>query len=429
MSEHKPFPEHDILLNEADVRADEARMFVRTLLQRYGVKLDKDKGLVSTKDIYLGARGDIEEAVVNHIYYTGKVVKDRPRNLWLALINSEIDRMFIQRREGIIQTLLKNPAAVDSSQAVEEFVRVVTGNADPVTSAVIRQFIWQVKRKMLGRPVRWHIMPILWGAGGSGKSTIIRDYLLKPLQHLCLSSSRLFSDLNDERKFYQFNDNYVAFSDEMDHIEKVSMEALKNIISSETLEGRVLYRNSSKIYKQNCTFIATSNKSPSQLIYDSTGIRRFYYIKSVDKMDFEAVARLNIMEMWHSVDEDRDKAYTEDVMDQLNEVQEGHRQKEVIELFLKEIGLKPSLDSKDIIVGDALYQEFKMYKEDSGYTYPIVKNSFFSQLVDKYKFARCGVEIGAKKAQKVHFYASRGVASSQQPAVSADVLFLKGIKA
>ena len=109
-----------------------------------------------------------------------------------------------------------------------DWVRAATGAVSPLDLAVMRHFIWQVKRKLLGLPVEHHMMPILYGRTGGGKSVAVHK-LLEPVKEvtLCRDMS-VFSDSFGRRQFAR---NFVMFFDEMEKCCGVDVNALKNIIT------------------------------------------------------------------------------------------------------------------------------------------------------------------------------------------------------
>ena len=61
-------------------------------------------------------------------------------------------------------------------------------------AGVLRKFIWQVKRKMLNLPVTNHLMPILSGPQGKGKSTFLMRFL-PPVEEVAIpSDSRWYKE-------------------------------------------------------------------------------------------------------------------------------------------------------------------------------------------------------------------------------------------
>jgi hypothetical protein len=77
--------------------------------------------------------------------------------------------------------------------------------------AVFNKFIWQVKRKIEGLPVTDHLMPVVLGVQGNGKSTLIRQ-MLAPIAELVARAD--FSEITDNRNIRLWR-NFVIFMDEM----------------------------------------------------------------------------------------------------------------------------------------------------------------------------------------------------------------------
>lgn len=405
MSSHFAEPEASYL---------EAKAYIRDLFNHFEIK-----ALGSTLFTVKGeqkSRGDIETKLDSFLPFTNRVTAARPLTMWKNLYIERLSELVRERQLEVMDTIRYSNTATNDE--LVKLVKIITGKEDEVDIAALQHFIWQVKRKLLGRKVVWHLMPIIWGKGGSGKSYILNEFLFKPVKGFVLKSSDLLLTLSDERKYHRFDENLIAMADEMSHIEKTNVDVLKNIISEDEISGRILHKNASKIYVQRCTFIGTSNNSPSQLIYDPNGIRRFHYIQSVDFMDRQLAAQLDIYKIWCSVNEDVEEGYTIPVMDRLVEVQEGYKQQDTLEVFLEESDYRPSKEKLEEV--RKLYKEYKNYCLENGYNFKMSKQQFLRQLVDKYKYKRAKEESGStwKKVPKV--YAIKG-------AEALDVLKEKGI--
>jgi hypothetical protein len=185
-----------------------------------------------------------------------------------------------------------------------QFLLFLTGApAQPVDIAVLAHFIWQVKRKLYGKKVVYHMMPIVTGPQGVGKSEQARR-LFSPIREL--STEQTFEVFTDSRKFYMFNDFYVMFLDEMTGARKTELAALKQKIAAEEITERKLGTNSSDTYGQNSTFIATTNTQFIELLKDETGARRFWEIQSrrtADPSVWPAMNSLAYTDLWQGIDE------------------------------------------------------------------------------------------------------------------------------
>ncbi|MGC5777598.1 VapE domain-containing protein [Methylobacterium sp. NFXW15] len=166
--------------------------------------------------------------------------------------------------------------------------------------AVLSKFMWQVKRKMLGLPITDHLMPVLLGPQGVGKSTLIRDIFLKPLEEVTMNTD--FSEITDNRNhdMWRF---YVLFMDEMSHAGKADMDTVKNLITLPMLQRRPMGSNDVVNIRQNATFIGCSNKEIEQLIRDETGNRRFAALRFTSTPDHATINLIDAGVLWQSVDE------------------------------------------------------------------------------------------------------------------------------
>lgn len=173
--------------------------------------------------------------------------------------------------------------------------------AREIQVAVIQKFIWQVKRRMAGLPVFDHMMPVIYGLQGKGKSKFV-EALTAPLGHLVSAGD--FQRLGDIREVAMF-EAYVVVLDEMQKATHADVERVKNVITRDTFSYRPMHSNSNVTKHQNATFIGTSNRTLDQMIHDATGNRRFFQIdwsKTAGPKEWEALNALCIEDMWRSVD-------------------------------------------------------------------------------------------------------------------------------
>jgi hypothetical protein len=216
---------------------------------------------------------------------------------------------------------------------VRRWVRAVTGKEDPVDVAVVKHFIWQVKRKLHGLKVEHHLMAVIKGPQGGGKSSAIAA-LLAMLGELVDVLSDL-SALGDERQAFRQALYFVTFCDEMAKAERVCVDSLKNRITSDVLKWRVLGLNTRAAGTNATTFIGALNGDIRDIIQDVTGMRRFYQIEAVERLDWDSINAINYAELWRSVDH-LAEAPIKPVMEQLRVRQEAIRGKDMIEEWLDE---------------------------------------------------------------------------------------------
>jgi hypothetical protein len=164
---------------------------------------------------------------------------------------------------------------------------------------IIKKFIWQVKRKIQNLPVTNHLMPIILGVQGTGKS----EWMKRLVSPLCeLTASTDFNQITDDRNI-DIWDNCVLILDEMGFASRADVDYVKNLITSDTLVRRVMRTNNVILVKQNAVFIGASNREVDQLIRDETGARRFIGIRFKKQTNFAFTNSVDFHALWQSVDE------------------------------------------------------------------------------------------------------------------------------
>lgn len=188
-----------------------------------------------------------------------------------------------------------------SEQQLAKFASILLyREASLVELAVLKQFIWLVKRHLADLPAYHHIMPVVVGSQGSGKTETIKRLIkgsgISP--DLCLSTT--FSYLEDERNTPALSKHYIVFLDEMAKASRSDVNNLKRIITESTLTYRPMRTNEERKLKNNVTLIGASNQSIVELIKDYTGMRRYYELIVAD------VSKLNLADKnrhWRGLNE------------------------------------------------------------------------------------------------------------------------------
>lgn len=201
--------------------------------------------------------------------------------------------------------------------------------------AMFNKFIHQVKSKLHDLPVHNHLMLVILGAQGVGKSTLIRQ-MLSPIDELHAKAD--FKAITDDRNSQLWR-NFVLFMDEMGYASKADMDTVKNVITETYLTRRIMRTTNYNSIKQNATFIGSANAGElKEMIRDTTGTRRFGSVDMKDAPDWSVINGLDWLAIWQSVDEkapdpmlpfrailleeqqaDRTKLFVEEWLDDLDE--------------------------------------------------------------------------------------------------------------
>lgn len=355
------------------------RKFVRKWLEKRRITIDERGNLVSSdnrdnSEIFDTMFLDYNEEITHFNYLADKKVKAVSETHLQKALNELILLHMLEERKKLF-TRLKFTGA---NNLLEKFVLAMTGKVDPTVVGVIAHFLWIIKRRLLGKEAVHHIMPILLGKQGAGKSFAI-EQLLKPISNLTLEIN--LSDVVDPRFHLAFSKNFCIVINEMAGAHKTDVEKLKNLITAKHNDVRKLHTNTVTKVKQNASLIGTTNKPVAEIIYDPSGARRFYEIRTLDLMDWEPInTGIDYFALWQGIDENRERGYFEEHKIAIAKDQEHLVGKEELQVFLEQHNVKPG--NKDI-AAHILYDTYRMWCENNGIKNPFNSVWFGRRLVGK----------------------------------------------
>jgi hypothetical protein len=278
-------------------------------------------------------------------------------------IHLALDDWQRRQKNGLVATissLVSYDARAKDSGAEEwdRFVAALTDCNVIETRYVLQHFVWQVKRKMTGLPVTDHMMPVLYGKQGSGKSSAVRQ-LLEPIRDFAAYTD--FKSITDERN-HELWANYVLVFDEMGHSTTANIEIIKQKITSDQFNGRVMHSNSTTVIQNKTTSIGTSNRDLSRMIFDDTGMRRFFQIDCRHPIDWAALNAIDYQLLWQSIDETQasNLQMNPQVFKQVQSIQNEKRQVTLIEQFLESFMGSRTYQK---IGASELYEEFQQFEK------------------------------------------------------------------
>jgi hypothetical protein len=337
-----------------------------------GIFATKDElELLSAKDQIKVMYSDPKNLTLKHML--AEVIFQN-RKLGLTFNEKELTNAlekWVKRRKDDISSNMMTEVAYEGivfKEMIEpewdRFIKAITNTNPEETKIVLKHFIWQVKRKMFGLSVTYHMMPVFFGPQEAGKSTVVRDFLCKPIKDFFASTD--FATITDNRS-HDIWDNYVLFFDEMGRSAVSHLEDIKRKITEDTFNSRVLGKNADTLVVNRATFIGTTNKDISRLIFDDTGMRRFYQVDCLPKLDWTVTQNINYLNLWRSVDERAETPLLDDavMLGRVKRVQSSKRQITMIEKWLRERNWRPFVQEK--VMAQAFFEEFvKFEQENSG---------------------------------------------------------------
>lgn len=310
-------------------------MAIEAFFEEFALTFDMEcspHGIISLKGVPFS-----DDIVLDHMIVESN--KYQLKNKSKDVMRSMINVWKISEIEYNIKQMTKSIEFTEPSDEICKFVEAVTGTQHPLDIAVMRHWIWQVKRKFKRLETKHHIMPIFYGKTRSGKTTAI-EKLIQPIKQLTMIAE--LSMVNDSRNDFNLIEKLVIFFDELGKAEKVVVSNLKQKITSSTITYRRLGTNQNMNGFNMCSFIGATNEHVVDAIVDPTSARRFYEMKTLDKCNWRMLNELDFLGMWQSVNEMEETAPIEEHLFALSESQEDIRAKDYVEEFVLEYSLVPS---------------------------------------------------------------------------------------
>ena len=346
------------------------RAYVAGWLKLKGITVDERGGLTSPdkrefNDIFDTLFLDYLEQVAayNKVMDKEGKIKTGSDAIMGKALNEFISLEMTKRRDELTQSLV---CETEDITPIKNWVKAVTGNEEPHVVAIMAHFIWQIKRRLNDKEVVWHTMPIIFGGQGLGKSVAI-DKLLAPLTNLILRIR--VTELTDPRFYFSLNKNYVAFLDEMSGANKADVEVLKSQVSTAYNDARKLNTNNVMKIRQNCSLIGATNRSVSELIYDPTGNRRFFEIRTSGTIDRDLINSIDYKALYKGIDERRERGYREEHEAAISGEQAALVVSDDITTFMEECAISSDGKTKEISSND-LYDKYTQWAESNGIKQP-----------------------------------------------------------
>lgn len=202
-----------------------------------------------------------------------------------------------------------------------------------LSKCVLQEFIYQVKRRLFGLPVSHHLMPVIYGGQGSGKSEFT-NRLVGVLGNLYAVSN--FAEIADNRNASLFQ-NFVIVMDEMGKADRSDIETVKSAITRDKFTYRPMGSNQDRTLIQNSIFIGSSNKTLAEIIKDPTGNRRFVQLDmkvGSGQAEWDFVNSTDFLALWSSIDH-KGKRPMDGREDELRAAQSAHHNLSSVGLFLE----------------------------------------------------------------------------------------------
>lgn len=261
-------------------------------------------------------------------YGTSFVVAD----LEAAIADVKAEQQVAAADNAIAQLKFDPSVVTTGNEQLEAYLQILLYRpATAAEKAVIKQFLWLIKRHLINKPASHHIMPVIVGAQGSGKTETIKKLIQGSGLPDDLILATNFSYLEDERNTPALSKHYIVFLDEMAKASRSDVNNLKRLITESVLTYRPMRTNEERKLKNNVTLIGASNQSIMELIKDYTGMRRYYELIVADVSAFtlaeknerwKKLSEIDFKSIWRSIDEEASMCNEfVDMYEQINAVQ------------------------------------------------------------------------------------------------------------
>jgi len=254
---------------------------------------------------------------------------------YLAMWVAEVQRQEVLRvREAI------TPCTEEGKAELHKLVKLICSEGHDYSELMLRQWIWQVKRKFYGLPLMEHVMPVLRGRQGCGKTTVIRA-LMSPLEPLVGTWD--FCQIADDRHWLGMETCYVGYVEELAGADRKTMDALKSVITTPSKTIRIMNTQIRREVQVNTSFIGDTNHRVADVIKDTTGGRRFWEVRCRDRFAWSEVEKLDWLRIWHCVghEEDAPKA-TSALRGDISALQERKIRSTIsVDHWIEEVGYEP----------------------------------------------------------------------------------------
>lgn len=355
------------------------RKFVAKWLELKTIIVDERGGLTAPdkreyQDIFDTLVLDYYEQIEAFNRATERRIKGSPETHLKKALDEVISLEMVKRRAEIFENI---KFAAPNLTPLETFVTAVTGKTEKKIVNVLAHFIWQIKRKLIDKEIVFHIMPILFGSQGGGKSKSLQQ-LFHPIKNLTLDLG--LTEVTDSRFYFSLSRNFVVILDELAGIRKADVDILKKQISATYNDSRRLGGNTVTKIKQNASFIGTTNRNVNELLFDVSGARRFYEIKTLDKLDWDSINSIDYVALFRGIDENLERGYLEEVMSEVIADQKELIGLDELTVFMQSVNL---IGGDKEISANLVYDAYKTWAENSGIKNPINSVWFGRKLSNK----------------------------------------------
>lgn len=262
---------------------------------------------------------------------------------------------------------------------------------------VMKHMMWLVKRHLYGKKVKNDIWVQIMGVlQASGKTYTARECIFHPLKDVYMETElSKIEDIDREvEKFTQYlvvNFDEIALGNSGDpqyKIGKKMLNNLKSILTRDEIITRTYHTQRQEKRTKTFTAFSTANTHLYDVIYDETGMRRFFEFNTDTKVMFDnarvAELKARATDAWVGIDENLDDGYW------VKDSEEGRFITNAQESYFPTYStVKMWAESAKVQAGtlclDDAYSEYREYCRDTGNSFICSQQSFVCDMRKLYK--------------------------------------------
>lgn len=256
---------------------------------------------------------------------------------------------------------------------------------------LVMHWMWQVKRKLLGKDTVWSLWINFFGGTAIGKTSFCNAFA-SPFGDYAMSTS-ISKLLDEERQMLKLTASYIInldelsinnretqYSDKESTLGRDQQATLKSLLTQTKMQTRIMGGQSQTTRRLTFSCISSANEHLYDIIYDEKTMRRYFEFEcGVDKVeDFSAMDEIkkHIIEIWRSVDDSRENGYwnpSSPVWKDVESIQQKYYPTNTTTgMWIKEEGVVSC--TKDDSETLELYDEYKSFCKERGHQPKSYKN-------------------------------------------------------
>lgn len=246
-----------------------------------------------------------------------------------------------------------------------------------IFKTMMKQWMWQVKRYLFSRNVRYHIWLNFTGASGLGKTTWLNMFC-KPFEDV-YSVTQVDVLFDSSREIKKFTDNYILNFDELarknnniytDTTSASDMAIIKSLLTADIFETRIMGGQTQMKAKRSFSVISSSNNHLYDTFYDPSTMRRYFefecQVKHID--DFTKLNKVMdfMNDAWQGIDENNDAGYFDpnsEIGKKVAEIQSKYYPTNTTVHAWLEEKTAEDLEHLAMLNSNAVYQDYKSWCE------------------------------------------------------------------